>query len=746
MKQPSDIDIRSYKIGGMHCAACSAAVERAVSRLADVDAVSVNLATEHMRVRSSSPDDEAVAAAVEKAGFTCALITDAVSQSVSDRRERELALNRQSRRATVAIACAIPLFYLSMGPMVGLPTPVSMHTSPVAYTLLQIACLIPILIAGGSFYTNGFRALFGLHPNMDSLVAVGTLSAIVFSAFSFVRVLNGNAAAVHDMYWESAGVIIALVMLGKLFEARSKRKTGDAVERMMQLAPEHATVIAEDGERTIAVAKLLPGDRILVRPGERIPVDGMIDSGSAHVDESMLTGESMPVEKGVGDRVTGGSINLNTSFTFVCDRVGSDTTLASMIRLVEEAQGSKAPVSRLADQIAGIFVPTVIGIALLAAVCWAIAGESIGFVLTVFVSVLVIACPCALGLATPTAIMVGTGAAAEHGILIKSGEALETAHGLRVLAFDKTGTLTVGKPSVTDVLPVDGMDRATFIQLFASAESGSEHPVGQAIIAYALSESIPLLPCERFRAVSGFGATATVGGKAIRVGNAAFIANAASAQTEPLERQGKTVVYLSADERYLGAMAVSDTIKPDAADVIRRLSGMGVRSVLITGDNAHTAAAIAARAGIAEVSASVTPDKKAEAIQSLKQRYGKVGMVGDGVNDAPALATADVGFAIGAGTDVALESADIVLMRQELVSVAHALTVSAVTMRVIRQNLFWAFFYNCVGIPVAAGVLYAFGGPLLSPMIAALAMSLSSVTVVSNALRLKRLCRKTLEK
>ena len=671
------------------------------------------------------------------------------SQTERDNLLREAALKGQTRRAVVAIAFAIPLFYLSMGPMVGLPSPVSMHDAPTLYAALQMLFLLPVLIAGRGFYTSGFPALVRGNPNMDTLVAVGTLSAILYSAFSFIRVIRGDAAAVHDMYWESAGVIIALVMLGKLFEARSKRKTTDAVERMMRLAPENATVLGADGgARTIPVEQLMVGDTVRVRPGERIPTDGTLREGVAHIDESMLTGESMPVDKGAGDSVTGGSINGNTGFTFTVTRVGDDTTLSGMIRMVEEAQGSKAPISRLADRIAGIFVPVVFGIAVLTAIIWAFAGESVGFVLTRFVSVLVIACPCALGLATPTAVMVGTGVAAEHGILIKSGEALETAHALSAVAFDKTGTLTLGAPSVTDVFANDA-DETRLLTLFASGEQGSEHPIGAAIVRYAEARGIPLLPVSDFVAVSGFGARATVDGVPLSMGNAAFLDQAGRdipVSVLALASEGKTVVHLSGGERYLGSVAVSDTIRPDAAHAIKRLHDMHIHTALITGDNAETAAAIAKQAGIEQVLSQVTPGMKAEAIRSLQARFGRVAMVGDGVNDAPALATADVGIAAGSGTDVALSGADIVLMQDRLDRVADAVTISGVTMRIIKENLFWAFFYNCVGIPIAAGVLYAFGGPLLSPMLAALAMSLSSVTVVTNALRLKPKCRKILAK
>ena len=738
---------RSYKITGMHCAACSAAVERAVKRLNNIDAASVNLATEHLSVRAETIDDDAILTAVAKAGFHAEVIVDSVSQAVRDREERQNLIRVKQRRSAVALVFGVLLFYVAMSPMLHLPCPVSPEKNAVVFALTQMALLLPILIAGRDFYFSGFPALVRLHPNMDSLVAIGTLSSVLFSLYSFLELLSGDTQAVHRMYWESAGVVIALVMLGKLFEARSKRRTGDAVDRMMRLAPDTATILDPAGNaRVIPVSELIRGDVVLVKPGERIPADGTVLNGSTDVNESMLSGESMPVDKGVGSRVVCGSINGSGAFSFRAERVGTETTLSAMIRLVEDAQGSKAPISRLADRIAGVFVPVVIGIALLSAVVWAIAGKDLPFVLTTFVSVLVIACPCALGLATPTAIMVGTGAAAEQGILIKNGETLETAGSIRAIAFDKTGTLTSGKPSVTDILPVD-TDESAFLSLFASGEAASEHPIGRAITQAAAMRGLSVSKASDFRAVAGFGAEATVDGKKLRMGSTAFLTDIAKeipVSVLALANSGKTTVHLSVDGAYAGSVAVSDTIKPDAHGAVASLKARGIIPILLTGDNAETARAIADEAGIETVCAEVTPDRKASEIATLHDTNGTVAMVGDGINDAPALATADIGIAIGAGTDVALSSADIVLMRDELSAVADAIEISRLTIRVIRQNLFWAFFYNCIGIPIAAGVLYAFGGPKLSPMVGAFAMSFSSVTVVSNALRLKPLIRKAL--
>lgn len=728
-----------YTIRGMHCAACAASVERVVSRVNGVDAASVNLATERMRVRGESFDSAEVIRAVEKAGFTAEeyVFSDAADKTERVRKENEI--RSQRMRAIVALAFAAPLFYLSMAPMSGLWSPVSMDAHPVLYAFLQILFLVPVLVSGFGFYTRGYKALFLLRPNMDSLVAVGTSAAILFSAWSFVRLLNGDASAAHDMYWESAGVIVALVMLGKLLEARSKRRTFDAVERMMELAPDEATILLGDGsQKRVPASLLMKDDLVLVRPGERIAADGEAVQGGASVDESMLTGESIPVDKRVGDPVTGGSVNGSVPFTFRVERTGADTTLSQMIRMVEEAQGAKAPIARLADQISAVFVPAVFGAALLSAAIWLIAGESVSFALTVFVSVLVIACPCALGLATPTAVMVGTGAAATHGMLIKSGEALETLSRVRAVAFDKTGTLTRGEPKVTALFASDG-DEVHLLSLLAGIESYSEHPLAKAILALSHERNIKAAEVLEARAEAGFGMRGTLEGETLMAGNEAFLRRAGVTVPADVNTRfpGKTLVHLVRGKTYLGAAAVADVVRPEAKRTLERLKNDGVHVVMITGDREDVARTIGAEVGVSDVLSEVRPENKAEAVKKLKEQYGFVAMVGDGVNDAPALATADVGIAVGAGTDVALSSADVVLMRSDLVGVADALTIGRLTLGTIRQNLFWAFFYNVIGVPVAAGLLFAFGGPLLSPMIAALAMSLSSVTVVTNALRLK---------
>lgn len=738
--------IKEYKISGMTCAACSAAVERVARRVPGVENASVNLTTERLRVRSEAPLDDAIKAAVQKAGYGASDVLATRKQAEVDADAREKRLKQQKRRMAVAIAFAIPLFYIAMGPMVGLPSPVSPDKNPLLYALLQMALLLPIIIAGRQFYVRGLRSLFHLQPNMDSLIAIGTIAALGYSIASTVRIAGGDMHAAHALYFESAGVIIALVMLGKYFETKSKGRTGEAIRHLMALTPDTAILRDKDGaEREVKVDELLPGELIVVRPGARIPVDGEVVEGLSSVDESMLTGESLPVDKAVGDFVTGGSVNGAGALIFRATRVGDDTALAQMVQLVEEAQGNKAPIARLADRISGVFVPVVIGIAFLAAILWlTVGGKDISFALTVFVSVLVIACPCALGLATPTAIMVGTGKGAEKGILIKSGEALETAHALNCIALDKTGTVTAGKPVVTDVVAFH-MDEMEMLRLFAAGEAGSEHPLGAAIVAYAKEKGLNLPPVADFQAAVGKGANATVEGHTLLMGNAALLSDngiAPASEADALAAQGKTPMFLVVDGSLAGIVAVADTVKENSAAAIAKLHGMGIETLLITGDNRRAAEAIAAQVGIEHVLYEVLPGNKAAEVKRLQQQEKRVGMVGDGINDAPALAQADIGIAIGTGTDVAMASADIVLMSGDLNGVPAAIKLSRSTMRIIRQNLFWAFAYNVLGIPVAAGLLYLFGGPLLNPMIAALAMSLSSITVLSNALRLKRVADK----
>ena len=734
--------IYEFKITGMSCAACSAAVERVTKRISGVESCTVNLATERMRVRGNLEDTSVVVSAVQKAGFGAEPILDRKEQLKKDELTREKTERQRLTRLIIAAVFSLLLMYAGMGHMIGLPVPFDPDTKPVAFTVLQIILLLPVLYVGRDFYIRGFKSAIRLHPNMDTLIALGTIASITYSTVSLIRVLKGNTSAVHEMYWESAGTIVTLVMLGKFFEAKSKQKTSESVRALMKLAPEEAHLVSEDGSvRDIPVSDLMSGDILTVLPGERIPSDGVLLSENAAVDESMLTGESMPVDKKTSDSLTGGSLNGTATLRMKITRVGEDTALSQIIRLVEDAQGSKAPVSRLADRISGIFVPVVLGIGVLTAVIWLFAGKSPAFALTRFVSVLVIACPCALGLATPTAIMVGTGRAASNGILIKSGEALELAHELDTIVFDKTGTVTNGRPEVTDILP-HGMDDTVFLQLLGSCEQCSEHPLGKAVTAYCRNKDVVLLPCKQFKALSGRGALGEVDGRSICIGNIELMKEQSvilPAVTEPFSNSGKTVLYMAVDGAYAGFLCLMDTIKSDAKQSIEELSKMGIYSIMITGDNESTAKAVSEEAGILKYYSGVLPADKSEKILSLQQKGKKIGMVGDGINDSIALTTADVGFAIGSGTDVAIASADIVLMRNELNTVVSAIKISKATMKVIRQNLFWAFFYNCITIPLAAGVFFAFGGPLLSPMIAALCMSFSSVTVLLNALRLRRL-------
>ncbi|HET6487045.1 MAG TPA: copper-translocating P-type ATPase, partial [Spirochaetia bacterium] len=616
---------------------------------------------------------------------------------------------------------------------------------PLQYALAQILLVIPAVIAGNRFYRVGAKAIWHLAPNMDSLIAIGTAAAILYSLYNTVRVALGDAAAVENLYFETASVILTLILLGKTLEAVSKGKTSQAIKKLMGLAPKTATVIHDGTETEIPISEVEVGDIVRVRPGEKVPVDGEVTEGYTAVDESMLTGESIPVEKRPGDPITGASINKNGTITFRATRVGSDTALAQIIRLVEQAQGSKAPIAQLADVVSGYFVPIVILIALLAGAAWLVSGQSVAFSMTIFTAVLVIACPCALGLATPTAIMVGTGKGAENGILIKGGAALEATHQIQTVVLDKTGTVTEGKPVVTDVALADGIGEAALLQLAASAEKGSEHPLGDAIVASAESRGLAFLPLERFQALPGLGIEARIQGKALLLGNEKLMAQkgiplgALAERSSRLAQDGKTPMFVAVDGAPAGIIAVADVPKASSAGAIARLRRMGLEVVMLTGDNQRTAQAIARQVGVDRVLAEVMPQEKAVAVKRIQAEGRRVAMVGDGINDAAALAQADIGIAIGSGTDVAIESADIVLMKSDLDDVAGAIQLSKGTIRNIRQNLFWAFCYNVLGIPIAAGLLRLFGGPLLNPIFAAGAMSLSSVSVVSNALRLRRL-------
>lgn len=735
--------ITEFSITGMSCAACSKAVERAVGRVDGVEAAHVNLATERLRVRSENDISQSVIAAVERAGYGAAVAQSIKKQSAIDEEKKRRELAQKKRELIIAAIFTIPLFYISMGTMMGLPSPVTSDT-PKLFALVQLALLMPVIIAGRGFYTRGISALVRLHPNMDSLIAVGTIASMAYSLYSVWRIFNGDMHGAHELYFESIGTIITLVMLGKYFEARAKGKTGDALKALINLAPDEASVIDKNGvERRVRIEELLPGDVVIVRPGENMPVDGTIVSGATSVDESMLTGESMPIDKLEGDSVTGGSLNISSAITVKAVHVGDDTMLSGMIRLVSEAQGAKLPIERLADKISGVFIPIVGAIAIVSGAIWLIVGEPLSMALRAFVSVLVIACPCALGLATPTAIMVGIGRGAKLGILVKDAEALETACKVRKIALDKTGTLTKGKPAVTDVLAYT-LDEDELTALFASGERLTEHPLGKAITAYAEGKGLELSKPSSFEALPGRGARATVDGKTLYMGNMALMEESGAeinenigADAERIASQGKTPMLISCDGEIAGLIAVADEIKPEAPEAVKRVKDMGIGVTLITGDNKNTAAAIGAMAGITDIMSGVLPAQKAERIKEMQADGSLVAMAGDGINDAVALAQADVGFSFNDGTDAAIAGASIVLMRNDLGGIPDAILLSRATMRTIKQNLFWAFAYNCIGIPIAAGLLHAFGGPLLNPMIAALAMSFSSVTVLLNALRLR---------
>lgn len=736
---------RIFRIGGMTCAACSRAVERATGKLTGMQSAAVNLATEKLTVTydESKLSEQDIIGAVVKAGYTAELETEKAKKTVEKRKSDELSKTR--KRLVFSAILTVPLLYVSMGHMIGLPLPqfISPDTNPLWFALTQLILTLPIVIMGYRFYTIGFSSLFRGHPNMDSLIAVGTSSALIYGIYATINIALGKVHFAHELYFESAAVIITLITLGKYLEAVSKGKTGEAIKKLISLRPDTANVIRDGKEVTVPTESVVVGDIIIVRPGEKLSVDGVVTEGHTAVDEAMLTGESIPVEKTIGDEVTGSSINKNGLIKYRATRVGDDTALAKIVRFVEEAQGSKAPIAKLADIIAGYFVPTVIVLAVISALGWLLLGEGTEFALTIFISVLVIACPCALGLATPTAIMVGTGKGAENGILIRNGEVLESAHKINTIVFDKTGTVTEGKPSVTDILTFGDISKSELLSLAATGEAGSEHPLAEAIVQHAKLNNIAFKELSDFTSHTGKGVSFVADEKKILIGNTHFMSeNSVDTKSfleasDMLAVQGKTPTLVSADGIPLGIIAVADKVKEGSKEAVKRLHSLGIKTVMITGDNAKTAAATAKEVGIDEVLAEVLPNEKAERIKELQDGGKIVAMAGDGINDAPALAQADVGIAIGSGTDVAIEAADIVLMKSDLRDVPTAVELSRRTIRNIKQNLGWAFGYNIIGIPIAMGVLHLFGGPLLNPMIAGAAMSLSSVSVVTNALRLK---------
>ncbi len=732
-----------FVVTGMTCAACAAHVEKAASSLDGVDSAAVNLmlGTLVCSYDADRVSPQAIITAVEAAGYGAAPADDAKRDI---RREQEESARAMGRRLLWSVVCLVPLFYLSMGHMMGLPVPGFMHRQPLLAAVVQLALCLPILILNRAYFTVGFSRLFKGSPNMDSLVALGAAAGLVYSLIEMGLLAAGQVTGMPDLYFESAGMILALVTVGKYLEERSKGKTTGAITALLALAPDVAVVRRNGTEVTVATGQIKAGETVIVRQGGRIPVDGTVTRGSGAVDESALTGESMPVEKIPGSKAVSATVLTGGYLEMTADRVGADTTLSQIVRLMEQAASSKAPISRLADRISAVFVPVVISIAVLAAILWAaVGGMGVRFCLSIGIAVLVISCPCALGLATPVAITVATGKAAEKGILIKSAASLELLGRVNTVVLDKTGTVTEGKPQVTDVLCVPGVTEEELLCAAASLEKPSGHPLADAIVQEAVRRSIPLCGVSDFTTVSGGGVQAVLDGKTLYAGNDRYMdligagVSVLRSAAEALAAQGKTPLYFAEEHRLLGVVAVADVVKPDSAAAIAALRRGGCEVVLLTGDNQRTAEAIARQVGVDRVIAQVLPQDKARCIQELQREGRLVAMVGDGVNDAPALVTADVGLAIGAGTDVAIESADVVLMRSSLMDIVDAAALSRAALRNIRQNLFWAFFYNAIGIPVAAGVLYPAFQITLNPMIAAAAMSLSSVCVVSNALRLR---------
>lgn len=749
---------QKFDVTGMTCSACSAHVEKSVRRVEGVNQVTVNLLSNSMVVEydPQKTNDRAIIAAVKAGGYGAALQEQNQSKGKARKSANDTAkeeLRSMKRRLIVSFVFLIPLFYLSMGHMMGLPVPAFFHgtQNAVTFALTQFLLTLPILAVNHQYFRVGFKTLFKGAPNMDSLIAIGSSAAVVYGVFAIYKIGwglgHGDLAVVDrytmDLYFESAGMILALITLGKFLEARAKGKTSEAITKLINLAPKTATVLREGEERELPVEEVRVGETVVIRSGQSIPLDGVILEGNGSVDESALTGESIPVEKRPGDRVTGASINKTGYFTFRVTQVGEDTALAHIIKLVEEASSSKAPIAKLADKVSGVFVPIVIGVAVLTFLVWMLTGHGLEFSLSAGIAVLVISCPCALGLATPTAIMVGTGKGAENGILIKSAEALEVAHTVDTVVLDKTGTITQGKPRVTDILT--GMERKSFLALAASLEKASEHPLADAIVER--SEGLPLCPVEDFSAVAGQGVAGTVDGVRYMAGNLKMMQEngmtAGDYETEAvrLAGEGKTPLFFAKQDHsggsVLGVIAVADVVKPTSRQAVQELQQMGIEVVMLTGDNRRTAAAIQKQVGISRVIAEVLPQDKDKEVRALQESGKKVAMVGDGINDAPALTRADVGIAIGAGTDIAIESADVVLMCSDLLDAVSAIQLSRATIRNIKENLFWALIYNSIGIPLAAGVFYYAFGWMLNPMFAAATMSLSSVCVVSNALRLK---------
>ena len=727
---------KSYQITGMTCSACAGRIERTLNTLNGVDKANVNFAAEKLYVSfdDKNINESEIVSAIKKAGYNIA----------GKNAKSEMPAHKKLLiRFIISMIFTVPLLIISMGHMVGMPLPkiIDPMENPLNFAIIQLALTIPVMATGYMFYLKGIKNLFRLSPNMDSLIAVGTLSSVVYGIFAITKIKNGHEHMAMELYFESAAVILTLITLGKYLESLSKGKSSQAIKELMELSPKIATVRRGKKELQVKSELVQIGDTVIVKPGEKFPVDGTVTLGTTSVDESMLTGESMPVTKNVGDKVIGATVNKNGYIEYTAEKIGEDTAISQIIKLVEEAQGKKAPIARLADVISAYFVPAVILLAIIAAVGWKIAGESNDFCITIFISVLVIACPCALGLATPTAIMIATGQGAKNGILIKGGEVLENAHKINTVVFDKTGTITEGIPVVTDI-KTNGINENDLLLYAAAAEKLSEHPLGDSIVKEANSRNITIPEAENFESISGMGIKAVVNGKQIIIGNEKMmneykIKDDFISQITTFANQGKTAVICAVDGKAAGIIAISDQIKETSRSAVSKLENKGINTVMLTGDNKQTALTIAGYAGIKNVIYEVLPEDKAAEIKKIQESGKITAMVGDGINDAPALAQSDVGIAIGSGTDIAIESADIVLMNGSLEGVNTAIKLSHATIRNIKQNLFWAFGYNILGIPIAMGLLHIFGGPLLNPMIAAAAMSLSSVSVLSNALRLR---------
>ena len=744
-----------FDVTGMTCGACSAHVEKSVSKVNGVKTVNVNLLQNSMTVEydenvTGIPE---IVSAVESGGYGASPVGEKSTASDSKNTAAEDEIKNTKFRLKVSFLFMIPLFYISMGHMMEAPLPSILlgHENMMIFALVQLFLTLPVMIVNKKYFVNGFKSLFNKSPNMDTLVAIGSGASFLYSVISIFRMAyymgRGNMDMAHmemmELYFESASMILTLITLGKFFEARSKGKTGEAIRKLMDLAPKKAIVVRNGIETEIDTKDIVVGDIVVVKPGSSIPADGILVEGTSFVDESAITGESIPVEKKAGDRAVCATINKNGSFKFKADKVGDDTTLAQIVHLVEEAGGSKAPIAKLADKVAGVFVPVVICIALAAAVIWLLVGAGVNFAVSIGIAVLVISCPCALGLATPTAIMVGTGKGAENGILVKSAESLENAHFINTVVMDKTGTVTEGHPKVTDIEVFNGTDKNEFLKIAASAEKSSEHPVSEAIVQKAEEEGIDLYAAESFQSVSGRGIKCVINKTEITAGNAAMMnengidISEAKNKADVFASKGKTPLYFAFDKKIAGITAVADVVKKSSAQAVKEFKKMGIDVIMLTGDNSLAAKAIGDEVGIDTVISDVLPQDKEAKIRELQEKGRKVAMIGDGINDAPALVRADTGIAIGAGTDIAIESADIVLVKNDLMDAVAAVQLSKATIRNIKQNLFWAFIYNIIGIPFAAGLFYPFTGIKLNPMIGAAAMSMSSVFVVSNALRLK---------